>query len=96
MALTNCKECGREISSKASACPHCGAKIPKFKWWLWIPLGLIVAFFSIGWLTPQYEIDAIQRRNACELMIKSEPYRQRECDKIYSDTISRGKAEGSR
>ena len=27
MALVNCPECGNEISSKASVCPHCGVKI---------------------------------------------------------------------
>jgi uncharacterized membrane protein YvbJ len=27
MALTRCEECGREVSSKAAACPHCGAPI---------------------------------------------------------------------
>lgn len=26
MSLINCKECGKEISSKASTCPNCGAK----------------------------------------------------------------------
>lgn len=26
MAMTTCKECGKEISSKAKQCPHCGAK----------------------------------------------------------------------
>jgi hypothetical protein len=26
MALVKCKECGKEISKKAGACPHCGAK----------------------------------------------------------------------
>ena len=26
MALVKCKECGKEISSKAEACPSCGAK----------------------------------------------------------------------
>lgn len=25
MALTECKECGKQISDKAKACPHCGA-----------------------------------------------------------------------
>lgn len=24
MALTNCPECGREVSSAATTCPHCG------------------------------------------------------------------------
>lgn len=27
MALIKCKECGREISSSAINCPHCGAPI---------------------------------------------------------------------
>lgn len=27
MAMTKCKECGKEISTKAAACPACGAKI---------------------------------------------------------------------
>ena len=29
MALIKCKECGHEISDKASACPHCGCPIEK-------------------------------------------------------------------
>ena len=26
MALRKCKECGKEVSTKADLCPHCGAK----------------------------------------------------------------------
>ncbi len=29
MAMTKCKECGTEISTKAAACPKCGAVMPK-------------------------------------------------------------------
>lgn len=29
MAVVNCKECGGQVSTKASACPSCGAKQPK-------------------------------------------------------------------
>ena len=29
MALKKCKECGEQISTKAEACPKCGAKAPK-------------------------------------------------------------------
>jgi hypothetical protein len=28
MALIKCKECHKEVSSSAVACPHCGAKVP--------------------------------------------------------------------
>ncbi|MGA1823217.1 MAG: zinc ribbon domain-containing protein [bacterium] len=27
MALIKCKECGKEVSSEAESCPHCGIKI---------------------------------------------------------------------
>lgn len=27
MALIKCKECGKEVSSEAETCPHCGARI---------------------------------------------------------------------
>lgn len=29
--LINCKECGKEVSDTAKACPHCGAKVKKEK-----------------------------------------------------------------
>lgn len=29
MAMVKCKECGKEISNKAKACPSCGAKVKK-------------------------------------------------------------------
>jgi len=48
MALISCKDCGSEISTNAKSCPKCGAKVPKTKWWLWIPLGLVVAFLGFG------------------------------------------------
>ncbi len=44
----SCKECGSEVSTNAKACPKCGAKVPKIKLWLWVPLGLVVAFFGFG------------------------------------------------
>jgi len=30
MAITKCKECKKEVSSKAKVCPHCGVKDPGF------------------------------------------------------------------
>lgn len=48
MAITHCAECKAQISTTASACPQCGARVPKTKWWLWIPLGLVGGFFLIG------------------------------------------------
>lgn len=48
MALIACKECGTEISTTAKACPKCGARVPKTKWWLWVPLGLVGAFLILA------------------------------------------------
>ncbi len=31
MAMTTCKECGKQVSSQAKACPHCGATAPAKK-----------------------------------------------------------------
>lgn len=31
--LTSCRECGREISDEAIACPHCGAPFPARDRW---------------------------------------------------------------
>lgn len=31
MALIECPECGRSISSEADVCPHCGRKSDAFK-----------------------------------------------------------------
>lgn len=45
MALIKCKECGKQISSKADSCPNCGRKRPKstsgFTW-------AVVIFLAIG------------------------------------------------
>lgn len=30
MAMTKCKECKKEVSTKAKVCPHCGVKDPGF------------------------------------------------------------------
>ncbi len=48
MALIKCKECGGEVSTKAKACPKCGAKVPRTKWWLWVPLGGFAVFVLGG------------------------------------------------
>lgn len=60
MALINCSECNREVSSLAMHCPHCGAPIsepppaePKrrggiWKWLLGVPVGAFVLVMIIG------------------------------------------------
>lgn len=45
MALVKCRECGKDISTQAKACPHCGAKPPYRPSLAFILVGgLLVAF----------------------------------------------------
>lgn len=55
MALVPCPECGKEISTQAVACPHCGApqtrtvvevtskKNKPFNVWFWVLVAILVA-----------------------------------------------------
>jgi len=53
MALTKCKECGKEISKKAEKCPHCGApqkkKTSLFTWLVTI----LIVLWVIGYFVPE-------------------------------------------
>lgn len=44
MALIQCRECTKEISSNSKACPHCGSPTPR-------PIGIIgyLVIFIVGW-----------------------------------------------
>lgn len=44
MAMTKCKECGAEISSRAEACPRCGARIRRTR----LAVKLLAIFFGVG------------------------------------------------
>ena len=47
MALVKCKECGEQVSTKAKACPKCGAKPPrKTTRAAWMALFLVVLVVS--------------------------------------------------
>lgn len=51
MAMTKCKECGNEVSTKATSCPKCGAKINRTSWFTkliagFIGLVVIISIFS--------------------------------------------------
>lgn len=46
MALTNCKECGHQISKTATQCPNCGAKIKRTS----LFTKLVAGFFALAFL----------------------------------------------
>jgi hypothetical protein len=47
MAMIKCKECKQEISNKADACPHCGAKVKKPTGCATILIGIIFFFIMV-------------------------------------------------
>lgn len=52
MALIQCKECGREVSTKAKNCPGCGATMPRrtsrFTWIMAALFGFALVAFRSG------------------------------------------------
>lgn len=56
MALINCKDCGKEVSTEAKACPHCGAKPPKTPSKHGFPIAAILIIGIIAWLNHQASI----------------------------------------
>ncbi len=92
MAIVSCAECSECVSNKAKACPKCGARVPRTKWWLWIPLTLIVAFFSIGLMVPENVAKGRELRKVCEQMYARGVVASiHECDQMYEDVKRRGK-----
>lgn len=62
MALVKCKECGQEVSQKATSCPKCGAPIKKktslFTWIVAIVLGVwFIGFLSKQGTSPTKHLD---------------------------------------
>lgn len=102
MALISCKECSKEVSDKASKCPHCGAQLKSsgiaktFKFLLISILILVVLLFMIGSCTPEYERQARENRNVCEKYLAGGnpmTINWQECQRIYNEAISKGKEE---
>ncbi|MFA6143652.1 MAG: zinc-ribbon domain-containing protein [Sulfurimonas sp.] len=60
MALINCTECGKEISDKASTCPHCGA-----------PVGLILSAKKAFEKKQQEEIEEREKEDERERVKRS-------------------------
>jgi hypothetical protein len=85
LSLAPCRECGKEISTSARACPHCGSPVKRVKWWLWVPLGLLVAIVGFVALQPSRG-DAADVRDACRKM--GGTFEQ--CERVYQDRIKQG------
>lgn len=75
MALKKCKECGKEISTKAIKCPHCGAPVRRqFK------LGcgsFILILIALGFMMSLFDSDPVKEgssdKKASSTSIQSKP-----------------------
>lgn len=75
MALIKCKECGKEISDQANACPNCGAKPYKPSGCLavFVAVAVLIVIFSLvpGTPKPPAPFDAEATvRGLCMMHIK--------------------------
>lgn len=77
MALIKCAECAKEISSKAKACPHCGAKPPYFPGLGIFLVFIVVLLFGLKSISQSTDVSApspadpsASARGACILFIK--------------------------
>ncbi len=90
MALLACKDCGKEVSSNADSCPHCGARVPKTKWWLWMPLAVGAAVLIIGASIPKNQADANAFARACrEMFANGQVASMYDCNKIEREIRNR-------
>lgn len=83
MALENCKECGKEISTKATTCPHCGVKIYRWGWGKKLIAGFVV-LWGIAFLVAlvnqsptdrdatQATLEAAKARGLCERALEAQ------------------------
>ena len=83
MALRKCKECGREISTKAELCPHCGAKQKRKG----IGCGAaILILIAIGFISSQiadYNKKAEERKQAVhQEQVKKSEEQKRQKEKV--------------
>lgn len=88
MALTKCKECGKEISRNADKCPSCGSPQKKKTsrlTWLFLILIIIVVYVSMNPSTPS----ATQNSSAASKLDES-PAKQAERKLFIEKLIKNG------
>ncbi len=65
MALAKCKECGEKVSTKAKACPSCGAKAPKkTSLFTWIILIFIISVIYAVSKAPSAPVNSAGYKNS--------------------------------
>lgn len=79
-----CMRCGAPMTTRANAVPVAAVKEPKtflWYWWLWGPLGVLLALLLIGLSLPENETRANEFARACREMARGDALAQMECDR---------------
>lgn len=93
MAVVGCKDCGKEISSEAKACPSCGCPVKApgghIKGILFVLAIVVIGFLAYGLTIPENERRAVEVRNACLELAKQGSASPENCYKMEG-MIKRG------
>lgn len=98
MALTKCKECGKEISIKADKCPHCGAPAKKktsvLTWLVTIFIVLwAIGYFSNQSYSPTNNSTSAAQYSSAESYTPPHEVISWKCDKEYGFIFVRGEVK---
>lgn len=103
MAMKKCKECGKEVSSKANACPNCGAVLKKKTGVLTYVVAGFLILIIIGCVnflmsestTSVYKSEAGSKMSSFgKQIVTFDEYKQIQNDMSYREVVSIIGAEG--
>jgi len=93
MAMVACKECGKEISSKADKCPHCGVKIKRTSTFTWI-VSVFAGFALVGYIIGEVNTDNSATNQtapaAKRVTIDNSPETRAKREKLLRDLLNQG------
>jgi hypothetical protein len=92
MAMTECKECHKEVSDSAAICPHCGKRQRMHRgwWFLIVPAGCFALLLVIGFSIPKHVSEANALRSICMDAVGGPMSgRAAECDRIHAERMQR-------
>lgn len=61
MVATKCKECGGVVSSRADACPHCGASTPIKRTVTALAVMFLLGLLAMVWMVTSSCVDGCSR-----------------------------------
>ena len=95
MALKKCKECKKDVSSKADLCPHCGAKQKRSTIGCGSAIFIIIVLGFIGSQFSSYTQKAEETKNSIRQaeVKKQQAKKQQNAKKAFEDNIENHYAE---